>query len=366
MVQLLPANCGFLGRHWGGEGVNDGPLEPLLRVTDVRNSAPGCISDVDARTDPDIEGRIAALAHRQGGHVTRVQLGELGLRRGAVEARLKRGVLIRVHRGVYAVGYLPTNPLDRARGALLAAGPRSALRERSAAAYWGLYTRYTGPIELISPLQRRIPGLNISHCGTLIRRDIRAIDGIRVTSPARTMLDIAPRTATKHLHRFHNELRMRRLIDNDRLLDVAARNPLHPGAKHLRALAGESAGEAKRSTFEVDWQFFAKKYDVPPHVINVNIAGEKIDVLFTPRPLDRRARRLGHPRNQARVRGGSRAGFGDPRRNRDPDDADHLRRPPQASGTPDPPHQRDPRATLTEAPENGCIGRYPLASRAFG
>lgn len=214
--------------------------------------------------------------------MTTAQMRTLGLGRRAIESRAQRGWLIRVHHGVYAVGHLPTNPLDRARGALLAAGPRSALGGRTAAAFWALYDHWAYPLELISPLQRRIPGVRTRVSSTLIRRDVWRRDGVRVASPARTLLDEAPKLDEHTLHRFHNELRMRRLITNARLIDVADRNPLHPGARRLRTLAGASSGEPKRSGFEVDWQLFAKRFKLPAHEINVHVAGQRIDVLFTP------------------------------------------------------------------------------------
>jgi hypothetical protein len=225
---------------------------------------------------------VAALARQQGGHVTRAQLLGLGLGSRAIESRLERGWLIRVHQGVYAVGHLPTNPRDRARGALLAAGPRSALSGGSAAAFWALHRNWPRRLELISPLRRRIPGLSVRQCRTLLRRDIRTRDGTRVTSPARTMLDIAPRTADKQLDRFHNELRMRRLITNEQLIDVAERNQFHPGAGRLLVLAGANRGEPKRSAFEVDWVPFASCHGLPAYEMNVHVGGERIDVLFTP------------------------------------------------------------------------------------
>lgn len=245
-----------------------------IPVADVANTGMSCIRDVNAR--------IALVAAVQGGHVTRDQLFAAGLARGAIEARIASARLFRVHQGVYAVGHLPSNPLDRARAALLAAGPRTALRERSAAAFWELHSTWQEPLELIGPLRRRIPGLSVRTCSTLLKRDIRTIDGIRVTSPARTLLDIAPRTYTKTLHRFHNELRMRKLIDNEQLIDVATRNPRHPGAKQLLALAGASKGEAKRSPFEVDWVPFAAKHELPAYEMNIHVARKRIDVLFTP------------------------------------------------------------------------------------
>jgi hypothetical protein len=272
-LQFLAKSGRFVALR-GGRGVNRGLLTPLLSMSEVANAGQSGIHDTNAR--------IAEVARRQGGHITRAQLYAAGLERGAIEARVKAGLLFPVHHGVYAVGHLPTNPSDRARAALLAAGPRSALSGGSAAAFWELYQRWAFPLQLTSPLRRRIPGLQISHCHALLQRDIRTKDGIRVTSPARTLLDIAPRTQTKNLHRFHNELRMRRLINNTQLLDVAARNPRHPGARHLRELAGASAGEAKRSPLEIDWENFAERYDLPAHQMNIHVAGERVDVLFTP------------------------------------------------------------------------------------
>ena len=230
----------------------------------------------------ELNARIAGLARRQGGHVTRSQLLQLGLDAPAVQSRQRRGLLIRVHYGVYAVGHLSTNPIDRAHGALLAAGPLSAVAGRSAATLWGMNDSWPHRLELISPLQRRIPGLHIRRCSKLQRHDIRVHRGIRVTSPARTMLDIAQRASSRALDRFHNELRMRNLIKNDDLVDVARRNPRHPGATILIELAGASAGEAKRSMLEVDWPRFASRYGLPEYELNVHVAGTRVDVLFTP------------------------------------------------------------------------------------
>lgn len=268
------AKCGFCAAAALAEGVDEGLPAPLLEVTAFRNPPRWGKSELN--------GAVARLAARQGGHVSRAQLLQLGMQKRAIEVRLEVAQMFRVHRGVYAVGHLPTNPLDRAQGALLAAGPRAALFHRSAAAFWGLYQRWPDQVEVVSPLQHRLTTLSARRCGTLRGRDIRTIGGVRVTSPARTLLDIAPRTRTRTLHRFHNELRMRKLISNEQLLDIATRNPLHPGAGQLQKLAGASAGEAKRSQLEVDWQTFATRHRLPAHETNVHVAGERVDVLFTP------------------------------------------------------------------------------------
>jgi len=85
-------------------------------------------------------GRIAAKIHhlgrRQHGHVTRAQLLALGLSSRAISRRIESGELVVVHAGVYAVGYVRTDPLARAAAAVLACGEDAVLSHASAAALW--------------------------------------------------------------------------------------------------------------------------------------------------------------------------------------------------------------------------------------
>jgi hypothetical protein len=228
---------------------------------------------------------ISRLARRQGGHVTRAQLIELGLSSQSIDRRSMTGSLIRVHRGVYAVGHLPTNPVDTARGALLAAGDRAALMGRSAASLWELYRDWVLPLELISPLRSRLPELVTRNCRTLLARDVRTHRGVRVTSAARTLLDLAPRIERRALDRFHNELRMRRLLDDGQLIDVAERNGRHAGASIILGLAGAAQKEPMRSALEDEWPGFAAAHGLPAYEMNVLVAGHRVDVLFTPARL---------------------------------------------------------------------------------
>ena len=112
---------------------------------------------VNSSTFGPSDAAVGVLASRQGGHITRQQLVELGLDANAVKYRVAIGRLIRVHHGVYAVGHLPTNPRDRAHGALLATGPSTRsrrLRLRSL----GHRQKWPPTLELISATDRRASG----------------------------------------------------------------------------------------------------------------------------------------------------------------------------------------------------------------
>src|SRR5690349_17787008 len=101
------------------------------------------------RTRP-LDRRIAELAERQHGVVGRGQLLDLGTTEAAIEGRLRRGSLHRMHPGVYAVGHADVRELSRWMGAVLASQPDAVLSHGSAAALWGLRSGRT-TVEVTTP-----------------------------------------------------------------------------------------------------------------------------------------------------------------------------------------------------------------------
>ena len=223
---------------------------------------------------------VADIAKWQGGHVTRAQLHKLGMSRRAVEHRLAIGELTRVHHGVYAVGCMPTNPLDRAHGALLAAGARSALAGFTALALWRAERTWTEPYELISSRDVRLKVLTVRRSESLLPRDIRVVQGLRVTSPARTALDLAARTTSEELTRIVNDLRHINRLKVHQLRDVAHRNPQHPGTKPLMKLIGEAQRQPTRSELENAFLRLTKRHQLPTPQVNVHIGGVRVDAYF--------------------------------------------------------------------------------------
>jgi very-short-patch-repair endonuclease len=224
--------------------------------------------------------RIAEIAKWQGGHITVKQLYGVGLSKRAIVSRTARGTLIRVHQGVYAVGHLPTNPLDKAHGALLAAGKRTALAGGTAAALWRADRTWPEPFELISARDVRLTGLTVHRSSTLIQRDIRKVQGLSVTSPARTALDIAPRLTMGELTRVVDDMRHVNRLTVAQLRDVANRNPRHPGARKLKQLIGDSQKEHTRSELERAFRRLIKRHKLEMPLINVHVGGERVDAYF--------------------------------------------------------------------------------------
>jgi hypothetical protein len=134
------------------------------------------------------------------------------------------------------------------------------------------------PFEVTVDTARRRPGISI-HRAVLTREDIRRHLGIRVTSPARTVVDIAPRMTDKALTRAVNDLRIARRLTLDHLGDLVARLPRHPGASRVRALI-ETPNGPTRSELEDTFAAFGVRFDLPPFEFNARAAGYEVDVLF--------------------------------------------------------------------------------------
>lgn len=223
-----------------------------------------------------VERAIAAVAARQHGYITRAQLLAIGLGVGAIKYRVMLGRLIPVYAGVYAVGYVRRTPVERAAAAVLACGEKAALSHGSAASLWGFAKHWDAPFEVTAPSMRIREGINVHRSRTLTRRDITRQLGIRVTTPARTVLDNAPRLAGKRLARFVNGALRTRYLHVPDLADVLNRNPNHPGAKRVVPLVGKPTN----SPLKDDFLEFAQRYGLPTPTTNTYLLDYEIDVFY--------------------------------------------------------------------------------------
>jgi Transcriptional regulator, AbiEi antitoxin len=226
-----------------------------------------------------IDKAIAAIAATQLGNITRRQLLELGLSQRAIDYRLKIGLLHRLYRGVYAVGRPPTDPLQWAAAAVLACGDRAMLSHSSAMTLWGLWKRWDRPFDVTVAGDRRLKDVRIHYATNLLKRDVRTEGGVRVTSPARTLLDQAPTLRPRSLNRAVNNARHAKILELEELADVAARFPRHPGAKIISPFAGVKGGPT-RSGWEDDFPGFCEHYGLPEPTMSTDVAGHEVDALF--------------------------------------------------------------------------------------
>lgn len=181
-----------------------------------------------------VDGWIGQLAERQHGLVARWQLLAHGIRRGTIEARVGRGQLHVVHRGVYAVGYRLLSVHGRWMAAVLACGPDAVLSRRSAGQLWGIVPPASHRPEVTRASRSRgFDGISV-HRGLVLPDERGELLGIPVTSVARTQFDLAAALPKRGLERAMHEAEVRELRDRLSLWDLLERYPRRRGAANLR------------------------------------------------------------------------------------------------------------------------------------
>jgi hypothetical protein len=170
----------------------------------------------------DRRGRSQAawkLAKRQHGVIGRQQLLALGFTSDAIKHRLANGRLHSVRAGVYAVGRPTLNQHGRWMAAAIACGEGAVLSHSSAAALWRIGCEDRNLIELSLPSRsnRRRSGLRVHRRSSLSGRDVTTEHGIPVTTPIRTLIDLALRLDKRQLERAINEADKYDLVHPPRL-----------------------------------------------------------------------------------------------------------------------------------------------------
>lgn len=218
------------------------------------------------------------IAERQSGLITRGQLGRCGLSGSTISRWAAKGRLHRIHRGVYAVGHPLLDDRGRATAALLYAGPGAALSHQTAGWWWRMVEAVPRWIHVIS--SRRVPSLPEVRVHPRRARARIRHNGLPVTTPSQTLLDLAAVLPFADLRRALAE------ADYRRLLDPAAIRPLlgrgRPGAAALnRALALHLPQlAATRSRLERRFLLLVERAGLPLPEVNPVVAGLMVDVLW--------------------------------------------------------------------------------------
>ena len=111
-----------------------------------------------------------------------------------IHHRVKAGVLRPLHRGVYLVGPIAP-PLAHEIGAVFACGERSYLSHGPSAHVWTLTPYLPKPaMPEVTVVRRdpRPPGIRVHRVGLLDPDETTTYKRIPITTPARTLLDLAP------------------------------------------------------------------------------------------------------------------------------------------------------------------------------
>jgi very-short-patch-repair endonuclease len=223
------------------------------------------------------------LADRQYRVVSRGQLLAAGLGRETIGRAVRSGRLRPVFRGVYAVGHMALRREAWWMAALLVARDGATLSHRSAAVMWDLLRGPILPVELITTgdRRRRQPRV-LTHRMRLDPTEIVIRDGLQVTTPPRTIVDLAPLLARRSLretveraqdlHRFR-PVEIRTILDRD---------PGRPGTRPLSDLLALLQPDADNARSHLERLFLAlvRRARLPRPAVNEVIGGRSRDFVW--------------------------------------------------------------------------------------
>ena len=240
-----------------------------------------------ARAELQVEA-FAAVRHRI---IRADQLDALGVSHASVTRWRTRGRLRRIHRAVYLYGGGELTDSGRFYAAQQAIGDDAAVGYFAAAALSNFWKGGTSPVDVVVPREvRSRRGIRVHQVAELPPTAITVIDGIRVTTPARTILELAGVVRLDRIfRRLVHEALIQKKLTIAALWDELERAPAN--VRRTARLMREIADGAKptRSSLE-DWLVeLLRGGDFPPFETCAHPPGTpawvEVDVLFTKQRL---------------------------------------------------------------------------------
>ena len=221
---------------------------------------------------------VWALARAQHGVVTRAQLGTLGFTESAIRHRVAKGRLHRVWPDIYAVGRPDLTQKGRWMAAVLTCGEGAALSHNSAAALWGIREQQRGPIHISVPSHRdpRRRGIRVHRRQPF---DVTMHNGIPVTSPSQTIIEIAPSLTERQLERLINEADKLDLVHPEELRSTAAEKG-GVGGSRVRTLLDKRTFLLTDSELERRFVPIAEAAGLSKPETQIRLNGHRVDFFF--------------------------------------------------------------------------------------
>jgi very-short-patch-repair endonuclease len=223
-----------------------------------------------------VEEKLALMAAKQHGVVTRAQLLEAGVSSKEIKSRTRAGALLHEHRGVYRVGHRAPSVEATYLAAVFAAGEGSVLSGRAAAHLWGLVKGPPPPAVVLTPTERRIEGVRTRRSRRLDAGDVTVFNAIPVTTVSRTLVELGAELSVDALARACHEAGVRHGVTPKAVNAILERRPNSPGARNLRRIMD---GEVRVTLSKLEGRFLermrAEKFPLP--ITNRPAGGRRVD-----------------------------------------------------------------------------------------
>jgi hypothetical protein len=162
---------------------------------------------------------------------------------------------------------------------VLSCGPATVLSHRSAAVLWRIYPFTTDWIEVLVPIgaRPRRPGIVVHRRAGIAASDVTRHEGIPVTRPICTLIDIATQLDRDQLEAAVNEADKRDLTDPEELRTALDYIPRRPGIARLRELLDRRTFTLTDSRLERQFLPLARRAGLSPPLTGRYVNGHKVD-----------------------------------------------------------------------------------------
>lgn len=184
-----------------------------------------------------------SIAQRQNGLISIKQAANSNLTKDRRRWLLDTHRWSKVFPGVYRIVGAPETWQQKLRALNLWLGHDFALSHSTAAVLHRFPNFDEGPIEAtVARCVRKPEGVKLHRVATLPTKDISSVAGLRVTSPTRTLLDLAGELHTDALRHCMNDALRFKWTTLDRLEACLERSGPRPGSAAIRELIHEFRG----------------------------------------------------------------------------------------------------------------------------
>lgn len=191
--------------------------------------------------------RLYTLSETQGGYFTAADAKALGFVYPLQFFHIKRGNWVRVDRGIFRLKHFPAAAHEDLMRWWLWSRKQGVISHESAAAVYDLGDVLPSKTHLTVPpgFRKRVPSAVILHRGQLEATDVETYEGFRITTPIRTILDLArEHLDPERLTAVTKDALKKGLIDRKVLLSYLAKMPkeIEPTTQVTLQLALREAG----------------------------------------------------------------------------------------------------------------------------
>ena len=227
---------------------------------------------------------LRTLAGRGLGVVARWQLLAAGVSAWLIDDRVRRGHLLVLHPGVYAVGHRALRREAWWLAAALACGPHGVASHASAGGVWGLLADNGSSVHVTVPGRGgRRRGIVIHRSRNAHAADVTRHEGIPVTSVARTLLDVAA-TRPRLLARAVEQAEVLDLLDLGAIDDLLVRSHRAPRGAAISSspspITSPGTSHSRRVRSRRTSLRSSPRPGLPAPAVEARVEGHRVDFLW--------------------------------------------------------------------------------------